>query len=310
MDSYLQSCCGDHLQWRLPDSLEAGWAALGVTLAAGLVCVLLLRRLRPAPAPPPPDQCRSLDCTRCHGAADAADRAAARLEQAAAAGQLVSDRVRRAVAEWRRTGGAGEPAGRLMVAELSERVWWYTAHEADQRRLQLAAAGIASDYRWARDQPHRWSVNSSPAGRWRLFWLVNQGRSRLGPGECAATLASVDSLAGAMRHTVFSNVCFSVLEPGTSIEPHLGPTNVRVRCHLGLEVPDGCRLVVAGEERPWTRDQCLLFDDSHLHHAGHGGQAGEPRVVLMVDMWHPLLTADERRLLEEVLRPPDAHTSQ
>ena len=55
MDSYLQSCCGDQLQWRLPDSLEASIVALCVTLAAGMVTILLLRRLRPAP--PPPDQC-------------------------------------------------------------------------------------------------------------------------------------------------------------------------------------------------------------------------------------------------------------
>ena len=120
-----------------------------------------------------------------------------------------------------------------MVTGLSERVWWDGAYEADQRRLRDAAAAIATDYRWAYDQTDRWSVNSSPAGRWRLFWLVNQGRSRLRPGECAATRAAVDGLAGTMRHTVFSNVCFSVLEPGTCIEPHLGPTNIRVRCHLG-----------------------------------------------------------------------------
>ena len=71
----------------------------------------------------------------------------------------------------------------------------------------------------------------------------------------------------------------------------------------GLEVPDGCRLVAAGEERCWSRDTCLLFDDSYLHHAEHGGTTDAPRVVLMVDMWHPLLEADERQVLAELLRP-------
>ena len=76
----------------------------------------------------------------------------------------------------------------------------------------------------------------------------------------------------------------------------------------GLEVPDDCRLVADGEARRWSRGQCLLFDDSYLHDAQHDGQGEGERVVLMVDMWHPLLTADERRLLTELLRPPDQQT--
>ncbi|XP_037085102.1 aspartate beta-hydroxylase domain-containing protein 2-like [Pollicipes pollicipes] len=108
-----------------------------------------------------------------------------------------------------------------------------------------------------------------------------------------------------MRRTVFSNVCFSLLEPGTRIEPHRGPTNARVRCHLGLEVPDGCHLMVDGQARRWEPGRCLLFDDSYLHRAEHAGPAGGPaRALLMVDMWHPDLAPAERSTLERVLRAP------
>ena len=39
-----------------------------------------------------------------------------------------------------------------------------------------------------------------------------------------------------MARTVFGNAFVSVLEPGSEITPHCGPTNLRVRCHLALQV--------------------------------------------------------------------------
>ena len=39
-----------------------------------------------------------------------------------------------------------------------------------------------------------------------------------------------------MKGVVFGNALISVLEPRSSIAPHCGPTNLRVRCHIGLQV--------------------------------------------------------------------------
>jgi len=44
-------------------------------------------------------------------------------------------------------------------------------------------------------------------------------------------------------------VKFSLLFPGTKVWPHTGPTNCRLRAHLGLQVPQGAGIKVAGETR-------------------------------------------------------------
>lgn len=90
-------------------------------------------------------------------------------------------------------------------------------------------------------------------------------------------------------------VFFSVLEPGTIIHPHCGPTNARLRCHLGLDTPPGCWLEVAGQRRSWQAGKCLKFDDSFRHCVGN--ESDRRRAILVVDLWHPELSEDERRAL-------------
>ena len=46
-------------------------------------------------------------------------------------------------------------------------------------------------------------------------------------------------------------VYFSRVKPGTHITPHCGPANVKLRCHLGLIVPDNCWMRVGTETRTW-----------------------------------------------------------
>ena len=48
---------------------------------------------------------------------------------------------------------------------------------------------------------------------------------------------------------IILQVKFSVIHPGTKIWPHCGPTNCRIRAHLGLKVPQGIKIRVAGDTR-------------------------------------------------------------
>jgi len=52
-----------------------------------------------------------------------------------------------------------------------------------------------------------------------------------------AALASVPVMSGCSLGYVF----FSVLSPGTRIEPHCGASNLRLRCHLPLQLPTAGR---------------------------------------------------------------------
>ena len=93
---------------------------------------------------------------------------------------------------------------------------------------------------------------------------------------------------------VLGSAYFSFMRPGTLLKAHCGPTNARLRCHLGLFVPGDCRLRVGEESREWREGELLVFDDSFEHEARVEGT--EPRLVLIVDVWHPELDTHEKRM--------------
>ncbi|XP_026512784.1 aspartate beta-hydroxylase domain-containing protein 2 [Terrapene carolina triunguis] len=153
--------------------------------------------------------------------------------------------------------------------------------------------------------PQGWKMNSTPSGEWFTFYLVNQGTCvPKNCRKCPRTYRLLGSLRTCIGNNVFGNACISVLTPGTVIGEHYGPTNIRIRCHLGLKTPSNCELVVGGEPQCWAEGRCLLFDDSFLHTAFHEGPPEEgPRVIFMVDLWHPNVAAAERQALDFIFAP-------
>ncbi|OWF42266.1 aspartate beta-hydroxylase domain-containing protein 2-like [Mizuhopecten yessoensis] len=146
-----------------------------------------------------------------------------------------------------------------------------------------------------------WKVNSTPNGQWKVLHLVNQGKVQRDMVDlCPKTFDIASSLQSLMTKNVFANVAFSVIEPGTVITEHYGPTNTRLRCHLGLVTPSSCHLCVAGSCCDWRRGECLLFDDSHLHSVVHEGD--QWRAVFMVDLWHPHVTRPERSAIDIIFK--------
>lgn len=51
-------------------------------------------------------------------------------------------------------------------------------------------------------------------------------------------------------------------------------------------------LIVGGEKVYLEEGKCVVFDDSFVHEAGNTSPS-EPRVVLVVDFWHPDFTDPE-----------------
>lgn len=158
-------------------------------------------------------------------------------------------------------------------------------------------------------QEEGWKVNSVPSGRWRVYHLYDQG-SALDDNinQCQFTAKLVSSLSPFMREHVFGNVMFSVLEAGSSIEPHIGPCNYRLRCHLPLMVPLGYRLRVGRDTASWEVGKLMIFDDSFVHEVWHEGPPGvgaegekeNGRVVLIFDIWHPSVTLEEQVALKYI----------
>jgi len=134
-------------------------------------------------------------------------------------------------------------------------------------------------------------VNKAGGGygeNWKQLTLFHNGKEdqRTTP-SFPVTTAAIKNIQAAMDCKCGS-VKFSKLRPGTHIKPHCGPTNMRLRLHLGLVVPEGLSITVGGDKRTWMEGKVIIFDDSYEHEVHHDGTS--ERTVLMVDIWHPEAT--------------------
>ncbi|EAA11939.4 AGAP005832-PB [Anopheles gambiae str. PEST] len=143
------------------------------------------------------------------------------------------------------------------------------------------------------------SENLRDRGDWKQLELFSRGaRVERNCARAPYTCRLVEQYFPAARTCKRGQVKFSVMHPGTHVWPHCGPTNCRVRAHLGLRVPPGTYIRVAEETRSWENGKWLIFDDSFEHEVWHNGT--ETRLVLIVDFWHPELTESQRRTLSPI----------
>lgn len=155
---------------------------------------------------------------------------------------------------------------------------------------------------------HREAERIGRSGDWDVAFFYERGRRHDEIcDQCPITARGIEAYP-AMR-TLAGLIYVSRLRGGTHVHPHRGPTNLRVRCHLGIRVPDGdCAIRVGDETRRWEEGRCLVFDDYFEHEAWN--HTDEDRIVLIVDLWHPDLSDTEIRLLEGLHRYADHHADQ
>ncbi|XP_063866108.1 titin-like isoform X2 [Scylla paramamosain] len=140
--------------------------------------------------------------------------------------------------------------------------------------------------------------NLRDIGDWKQYELFTKGRKITAncvkaPRTCSL-IEQFPAAAGCKR----GQVKFSVVQPHTHVHAHTGPTNCRLRAHLGLVVPKGVLLKVAEKTVTWEEGKIFVFDDSWEHEVWHEGDS--LRLVLIVDVWHPELTEHERKTLSPI----------
>jgi hypothetical protein len=185
--------------------------------------------------------------------------------------------------------------------DLESRPWYDPSGFPLAQYLQSRFAEVRDEI-LALDQSrfHRESERIGRSGDWDVAFLYERGRRHADVCQaCPVTTRGVEAHA-AMR-TVAGLIYVSRMRAGTHIRAHRGPTNLRLRCHLAIKVPDGdCAIRVGDEVRQWVEGECLVFDDYLEHEAWN--HANDDRIVLIVDMWHPALSMTEVRLLEGLYR--------
>ena len=142
------------------------------------------------------------------------------------------------------------------------------------------------------------SVSGSFAASCPVTVSVLEGLSHVPSGTGCETKERVNSLVKGMP---FSYAFFSSLGPKSEIAAHYGPTNLRIRCHLPLILPDGdrCGIEIGGETHKWEVGKPLFFDDCFLHRVWNHDERNK-RVILLFDLWHPELVREEIEAIKDM----------
>ena len=132
--------------------------------------------------------------------------------------------------------------------------------------------------------------------KWSVYPLWHDGEQSADHlQKCPETAAALAQLPLCdIPHTA-PGAFFSVLAPRTRLPPHTGTTNTRSIVHLPLVIPEGCRFRVGADARTWKKGEAWVFDDSIEHEAWN--DSDEIRIILIFDIWNPLLSDAERDLV-------------
>ena len=149
------------------------------------------------------------------------------------------------------------------------------------------------------------SESLKDTGYWGEFNLFVQGREKA--ENCAKTPLTCSLIRNIpeIKSNRRGQVKFSVMKSGTHVHAHSGPTNCRLRAHLGLQVPanpdpNGTKLRVADQILHWQNGEMFVFDDSFDHEVWHNHPENLPRIILILDLWHPELSNEKRATLPAI----------
>ncbi|XP_028034994.1 aspartyl/asparaginyl beta-hydroxylase isoform X3 [Bombyx mandarina] len=187
------------------------------------------------------------------------------------------------------------------VERLKSKPWWNvenTPYTKLARALERSWRQILEEGESLRALYEKEKEGLKERGEWSQLDLFARGseipgRCKKAPVTCSIVRQEVAAV-GCRR----GQIKFSAMEAGTHVRPHVGPTNCRLRMHLGLSNTKDTYIRVDKETRQWQTGKVLLFDDSFEHEVWHNGTG--TRLVLIVDVWHPDLTPTERRQLPAI----------
>ena len=192
-----------------------------------------------------------------------------------------------------------EPVTIWMLPGLTRQPFWHKTNHIVLNEVDLilqnkeVVEDLVKEYNTIKDIEGLWSVNQTHKGKWRVFALVNQGMLINETCEkCPVAVEVIRNLKRFMIGNTFCYAMYSSLEPGSIIEPHTGPCNFRIRCHIPLITPKGFRLQVGTKHIEWEQGQLVMFDDSLVHSVISDSKCTDSRVVFIIDIWHPEVKQD------------------
>ena len=167
--------------------------------------------------------------------------------------------------------------------------WFYTLDETPELKiLETNYATILEELNNLRKSTSRkywWEtfpdyVGENSKSKWQVFSFQFFGiKHPLNCSLCPKTYAILKQIP----HLISAD--FSYLPANIHIKPHKGFTQMVLRAHLGLIIPDKCGIRVGDEIKTWEKGKMLIFDDSFEHEAWN--ESEDERFVLMLDIANP-----------------------
>lgn len=135
---------------------------------------------------------------------------------------------------------------------------------------------------------------------WEAYFFFRYGRRYdQNHSECPTTSEVLARLPLCHIPNFSPETLFSFIAPHGCIKPHRGVSNIRLVVHLPLLIPGPCSLNVGGIVHVWQGGRAVVFDDTFVHEARN--DTSSERAVLLLDIWHPDLTGEEKNALTEVI---------
>lgn len=162
--------------------------------------------------------------------------------------------------------------------------------------LSEGLPGFAPYVDYAPGTPENQFKELNRSDRWSSLWLWRDGkRQESAIARCPHTAGVLEQLPLADQPGFAPTALFSALAPHTHIPPHTGSTNARLLVHLPLILPGPAGFRVGNERREWRIGEAWAFDDTIEHEAWN--DSDETRVIMIFDIWNPLLSAAEREMI-------------
>jgi aspartyl/asparaginyl beta-hydroxylase (cupin superfamily) len=163
-------------------------------------------------------------------------------------------------------------------------------------KLESSSKGIENDYKTTDHEKYLHQ------GNWEWNSFISKGSKQDSfKLNFPKTYEILDSIEDKMLNLPFSYAFFSKLTAGSKISAHYGPCNIRLRVHLGIDVPSDCNLKLADKIIHWEEGKCIVFDDTYLHEV-HNSNKQMDRTILLFDIWHPEISLEERESIEKLFK--------
>jgi aspartate beta-hydroxylase len=190
---------------------------------------------------------------------------------------------------------------------------WFEQLEAQTDAIRAEALALIASAEPGQLRPYVQLDPGTPENKWTaldgsrdwsaaFLWEYGVRNDSL-CARCPATAAALEAVPQNRVPGKAPSAFFSLLKPHASIPPHTGVSNTRAIVHLPLVVPPGCGFRVGGETRQWEEGRAFAFDDTIEHEAWNNSD--ELRIILILDVWNPHLTAQEQDWLTKLFAVAD-----